>query len=60
MSEQMQTIILTLSDGSKHSFTGPAAIFEGGPEVILPIVATEPKDMPTGCRWEHASELEAK
>jgi hypothetical protein len=52
---QIQTVILTLDDGSKHAFAGKVAIREGDAgRKIVDIKFTEPRDLPAGMSWEEA------
>ena len=47
-----QTVKLTLSDGSSHCFTGPAAVFPGERRTITDVAFTEPKPLPKDCRFD--------
>ena len=45
-----QTVILTLSDGRKANFTGPAQLFDG--DSIVKVDATVAMPLPKGQEWE--------
>ncbi len=47
-----QTVLITLSDGSVHGFTGPAFSEKGDKRQITRIEFTEPANLPDGCFWE--------
>lgn len=49
-----QNIILTLSDGSVHVFTGKAFTVEGETRTIKDTKFTVPKPLPEGCAFESA------
>lgn len=59
MTNQYQTITVTLSDGSKHCFTGPACIYEDGPQVVLPLQVGPPQDLPPDCYFDTFANLKA-
>ena len=48
----MQMVVLTLADGRKVTFSGPAQIFEDG-AVIIEAGVTKPAPLPPGCSWEN-------
>lgn len=49
--DMIQSVVITFSDGSKATFTGPAVCFEGDERRINDIYFTEPKTLPNGCSW---------
>ena len=49
--DRIQSVVITFSDGSKATFTGPAVCFEGEEKRIQDIYFTEPKPLPEGCSW---------
>jgi len=53
-----QTVTITLSDGRKGTFTGPALVVEAdqGKEVIRDIQFGYPKQLPAGAKFEKIGE----
>lgn len=49
-----QSVIITLSDGSEHHFTGPAVFYPGEKRLIKAelIRFTTPRRLPRGCYFE--------
>jgi len=50
-----QNVIITLSDGSEHIFTGKEFAKPGDKRIIRSIKFTEPKELPTGYAFELAT-----
>jgi hypothetical protein len=48
--EEYQILILTMEDGRKLYWTGPAELKEG--DIISKIEILLPKPLPEGCSWE--------
>lgn len=47
-----QSVIITFSDGTIGTFTGPAVVSEDKPVQISDIVFTSPQPLPDGCTWD--------
>ena len=52
-----QTIILTLDDGSKISFTGPAQVFPDDTRRVVNIKIFEPCPLPDSMKFELMSSI---
>lgn len=52
--EMYQSVILTLNDGRKGRFLGPALVFkkDKGVKTVVDVQFTEPKPMPNGMSFE--------
>lgn len=47
-----QTVWITFKDGTKHGFTGKAAVFSDMAVEIVDIAFTTPKELPPGMSFE--------
>jgi len=52
LERKVQSVILTLSDGTKAVFSGRAICPKGETRTITDIKFTEPRDLPDDCSWE--------
>lgn len=50
--EYYQSVVITLDDGSKHTFTGRVCTFKGDKRRIADIAFTEPKPLPADCHFQ--------
>jgi len=51
LERKVQSVILTLSDGTKAVFTGKAVCPKGETRTIVDIKFTEPVDLPDNYEW---------
>jgi hypothetical protein len=49
--EKYQTVVITLSDGSVHQFTGKAFTKRGDTRTVVDIKFTDPAKLPTDVKW---------
>jgi hypothetical protein len=49
--EKYQTVVITLSDGSVHQFTGKVATKRGDTRTVTDIRFTDPAKLPNDVNW---------
>lgn len=50
-SSMLQAVVITFSDGTTASFTGPAVVFEDGEKSISNVSFSRPRAIPDDCSW---------
>lgn len=57
----MQTIVLTMDDGTSCKFFGPAVLPWGAPEIrVTKVQFTAPRPLPDGCHFEKLPPIEPR